>query len=89
MRRVRAVISGDVQGVGFRYSARERARRLGVAGWVRNLPDGSVEAEVEGEAGAVERMLAWLDRGPSGARVASVAVTETPVLHAAEFTIER
>lgn len=89
MRRVRAVVSGEVQGVGFRYSTRERARELGVAGWVRNLPDGSVEAEVEGEAGAVERMLAWLGRGPSGSRVASVAVTETPVVHASEFTIER
>lgn len=89
MRRVRAVVSGDVQGVGFRYSTRERARELGVAGWVRNLPDGSVEAEVEGEAGAVERMLAWLGRGPSDARVASVVVTETPVLHAGEFAILR
>ena len=89
MRRVRAVVTGDVQGVGFRYSTRERARQLGIAGWVRNLPDGSVEAEVEGEAGAVGRMLAWLERGPSGARVASVTVIETPVLGAAEFTIER
>lgn len=89
MRRVHAVVSGDVQGVGFRYSARARARELGIAGWVRNLADGSVEVEAEGEAGAVERMLAWLDRGPSGARVASVAVTETPATHATEFTIER
>jgi len=87
MRRVRAVITGEVQGVGFRFSTREHARDLGVAGWVRNLPDGSVEAEIEGESGAVERMLAWLERGPRAARVADVAVTELPVAHEAEFSI--
>jgi acylphosphatase len=88
MRRVHAVVSGEVQGVGFRYAARERAAELGVAGWVRNLPDGTVEAEVEGESGAVERMLAWLDRGPRAARVASVVTHEIPVLHARDFAIE-
>jgi len=87
MRRVRAVVSGEVQGVGFRFYARERARQLGVAGWVRNLDDGTVEVEAEGESGAVERMLAWLDRGPREARVARVDVTEVPVVHAQEFTI--
>ncbi|GAA4174511.1 acylphosphatase [Gryllotalpicola koreensis] len=89
MRRVHAVVTGEVQGVGFRYAARARAQELGLAGWVRNLADGSVEVEAEGETGAVERMLAWLDRGPRAARLASVAVTETPVTHATEFTIER
>jgi acylphosphatase len=88
MRRVHAVVSGEVQGVGFRYAARERAAELGVAGWVRNLPDGTVEAEVEGESGAVERMLAWLDRGPRAARVASVVAHEIPVAHARGFVIE-
>lgn len=88
MRRVHAVVTGDVQGVGFRYATRERARVVGVAGWVRNLPDGSVEVEAEGDPGAVERMLAWLDRGPRGARVTSVDVTEVPVAHAADFTID-
>jgi acylphosphatase len=89
MRRVHAVVTGEVQGVGFRYSARARAQELGLAGWVRNLADGSVEVEAEGETGAVERMLAWLDRGPRAARVASVVVTEAPVAHAMDFTIER
>ncbi|WP_344792829.1 acylphosphatase [Gryllotalpicola daejeonensis] len=83
-----AVVSGDVQGVGFRYAAAEHARELGVAGWVRNLPDGRVEAEVEGESGAVERMIAWLERGPRAARVAAVEVAETPVLHEDAFLIE-
>jgi acylphosphatase len=88
MRRVHVIVTGEVQGVGFRFHAREQARVLGIAGWVRNRPDGTVEAEVEGESGAVERMLAWFDHGPRGARVASVAATETPVVHATGFTIE-
>ncbi len=61
--RKRAIVSGIVQGVGFRYSAVAEAERLGVAGWVRNRADGSVEAEVEGEPEAVGRMLDWLRRG--------------------------
>ncbi|WP_022882746.1 acylphosphatase [Gryllotalpicola ginsengisoli] len=78
MRRVHAVVTGQVQGVGFRMAARDRARELGVTGWVRNRPDGAVEAEVQGDEIAVERMLAWLDRGPAGAAVASVDTTEVP-----------
>lgn len=89
MRRVRAVVSGEVQGVGFRFHAREQATELGLSGWVRNLDDGTVEVEAEGESGAVERMLAWLGRGPRAARVASVDVIEKPVTHASRFTIER
>ena len=78
MARIRrgVVITGVVQGVGFRYSARAEAERLGIDGWVRNRPDGAVEAEVEGESGPVQRMLAWLERGPAGARVDDLVVTE-------------
>jgi len=76
VRRVRAVVSGRVQGVGFRWSARAEAQRLGVAGWVRNLPDGTVEAEFEGDETAVPPMLEWLRHGPAGARVDGVTVTE-------------
>ena len=67
---------GGVQGVGFRYSARMQAERLGVAGWVRNRADGTVEAEVEGDAASVQAMLDWLAEGPPGALVQGTEVTE-------------
>jgi acylphosphatase len=68
----RLTIRGRVQGVGFRYAAVEAAEREGVAGWVRNLRDGSVEALVQGDDDAVERMIAWCREGPRGAKVADV-----------------
>ena len=70
----RLVISGRVQGVGFRYFAREAAAHEGVTGWVRNLPDGRVEAYVEGESEAVTRVERALRQGPRGARVDAVEV---------------
>ena len=70
------LISGWVQGVGFRYSMAEEADRLGVTGWVRNRRDGTVEAVVEGEATAVDALLAWAQRGPPSARVTEVTVSE-------------
>ena len=78
-RRVRVYVSGRVQGVFFRDSTRERAQRLGVSGWVRNLPDGRVEAVFEGEAGAVDEMVRWCHEGPPHARVEGVEVREEPV----------
>jgi acylphosphatase len=72
----RLVISGRVQGVGFRWFARDAARREGVFGWVRNLPDGRVEALVEGEADAVERTERALRRGPGSAHVKDVFVDD-------------
>jgi acylphosphatase len=67
--RVRVVVSGLVQGVFFRDAVRRRAEREGVAGWVRNRADGSVEAVFEGKADAVERMVAFSHQGSRGARV--------------------
>jgi acylphosphatase len=67
-------ISGGVQGVGFRYATLERARSRGVAGWVRNNLDGTVEAVFEGAPDAVEALVAWCRRGPAGARVDDVRV---------------
>jgi acylphosphatase len=63
-----------VQGVGFRYEARERARSLGLTGFITNLPDGTVEGAFEGPEERVESMVDWCRRGPSGARVDDVQV---------------
>jgi acylphosphatase len=73
--RAHTVISGRVQGVFFRAEAKARARSLGVAGWVRNRPDGAVEAVFEGSREAVESMLRWCEQGPAGARVDAADVT--------------
>lgn len=70
----RLVISGLVQGVGFRYSMQREAQRLDVAGWVRNRRDGNVEANICGEPESLARLIAWAQDGPPGARVDHVAV---------------
>jgi acylphosphatase len=72
----RYLISGRVQGVGFRYFIEARAAVEGVHGWVRNLPDGRVEALLEGDRESVERLQALLNRGPSGAYVEDVDIEE-------------
>jgi acylphosphatase len=74
--RRRVVIRGHVQGVFFRDSVRRLAERGGVTGWVANRPDGTVEAVFEGEPEEVERLTDFCRRGPRGARVDDVAVTE-------------
>ncbi len=72
--RAHVFISGQVQGVFFRQEAKDRARTRGVGGWVRNLPDGRVEAVFEGTTGSVESMIDWCRRGPRLARVDSIDV---------------
>ncbi|TMI18573.1 acylphosphatase [Candidatus Bathyarchaeota archaeon] len=72
--RTRILISGIVQGVFFRRKITEQARRLGVTGWVRNLPDGKVEAVAEGDKEKLDELIQFCQVGPSGARVKSVAV---------------
>ena len=73
--RVHLVVSGLVQGVFYRGATVDEARGLGVAGWVRNLPDGSVEVEAEGDRAALERLVAFCRRGPPAARVDDVLAT--------------
>lgn len=68
------LVDGVVQGVGFRYFTERTARRYGLSGWVRNLPDGRVEVEVEGEAGVLNAFLGDVRRGPPHARVTDVRV---------------
>jgi acylphosphatase len=72
--RVRVFVDGRVQRVGFRMSTVWEADRLGVQGWVRNLPDGRVEAAFEGSRDAVEEILAWARHGPPGAHVIDMTV---------------
>jgi len=74
--RRRYLVEGEVQGVGFRYFAVRRALRIGVSGWVRNLPDGRVEALAEGTEEALAEFEAALRRGPDMALVTNVQVDE-------------
>lgn len=83
------LVSGRVQGVAFRWYTREKAQELGLAGWVKNLPDGRVEAWLEGEEGAVRAMLAWLAKGPQAARVKNVEVIERTCAGLNAFDVRR
>jgi acylphosphatase len=87
MKRVRVLVSGRVQGVFYRATCAARARELGVRGWVRNLPDGRVEAAFEGEDAAVDAMVAWCREGPTYARVEHVEVIPEEPLGEAGFRI--
>lgn len=82
--RAHVLISGHVQGVFYRASTQRQANSLALRGWVRNLPDGSVEAVFEGEQATVERMLAWCRVGPPNAYVTDVDVRYEPA--GGEFT---
>lgn len=77
-KRVHAIIEGHVQMVFFRYSTCQKAERLGVKGWVKNKRDGSVEVVAEGPGEAVDELVRWCHRGPSGARVTNVIMTDEP-----------
>ena len=71
-------VSGLVQGVNYRWFTLDTATELGLGGWVRNLPDGRVEAEIEGEKEVVDRMIEAMRRGPRHAEVTDLEVTEQP-----------
>lgn len=77
-KRVHVIVEGRVQGVFFRAYTRDEAVRLGLSGWVRNRPDGSVEALIEGARNAVEKMLQWFHQGSPNSIVAKVHITEEP-----------
>ncbi len=80
-------VTGRVQGVSFRWYAAREATRLGLVGWVRNEPDGSVRAHAEGPADKVDELVAWCRHGPPAGRVDEVAVTEVEPLGATSFRI--
>ncbi len=83
--RVVAVVSGHVQGVGYRYFVRQQAGAAGLTGSARNLPDGRVEVHVEGDDAAVDALVAWLHKGPPFARVESVEVSDVDPLGTSTF----
>lgn len=76
MKALHLMIHGRVQGVWFRASTQEVAGQLKIRGWVRNTPDGAVEAHIQGNDAAVDEMFAWCRQGPPGARVDSIDSTE-------------
>ena len=82
------VVHGMVQGVGYRWSVSREARRLGLAGWVRNRSDGTVEAVAQGPDDAVEALVDWCRTGPAGAQVSRVDVTDQPPEQLTGFQIE-
>lgn len=86
--RRRVVVWGVVQGVGFRWHCAREAARLGVAGRVRNLGSGDVEIVAEGEVDAVDRLVAWARRGPSGAEVMGLEVVDEEPQGLAGFRVE-
>lgn len=86
---VRALVSGRVQGVGYRQNTADRAERLGLAGWVRNLADGRVEVWIEGEEGRGRELVDWLWSGPEHARVEAVLLEVRAVQGVTEFSVRR
>lgn len=89
MRRVRAIVTGRVQGVAYRASTVFEARGLGLTGWVRNLPDRSVELEAQGDDTLVDALLAWCAHGPPAARVAGVHVEDRGVVAGERDFVQR
>ena len=81
------LVSGRVQGVAFRWCTLEEARRLGLAGWVRNLPDGRVEVRCEGPGEGVEALLRFLEGGPGAARVSALDARPVAPEGGEDFTI--
>ena len=89
-KRVHAKVSGRVQGVFYRVSTRDEAAKLGLRGWVQNLPDGRVEFVAEGEQVDLQKLLAWARRGPSYARVDNMDIKwEDQLENLKDFRIKR
>ncbi len=89
MRRVHVFVDGKVQGVFYRASTQDKAKALGLKGWVRNLPDGRVEYVAEGPDEAVQELLRWSEEGPAYARVSGLEVREEePVGEFSDFSVK-
>lgn len=89
MHHYRIVVKGKVQGVFFRYSAKEVAEKLGIKGYVKNLPDGSVLIEAEGGEESLEKLKDWCHTGPRNAKVSDVSVEKLPAIGFTGFLITK
>ncbi|MFP4367599.1 MAG: acylphosphatase [Bacteroidales bacterium] len=87
MKRLKMKITGRVQGVAFRHYAQTKASQNGVKGYVKNMPDGSVEIEAEGDEKALDGFVSWCHQGPDAARVEDIKVQEIPVKNDKSFNI--
>jgi acylphosphatase len=87
--RWRIEVRGRVQGVGYRAACHDRATGLGLGGWVRNRPDGTVELEAEGPPPLLQELSGWCERGPAAARVEGIHVARVPVTGCDWFEIRR
>lgn len=85
---VHVLITGRVQGVGYRYATAEQAHQSELAGWVRNLPDGSVEALLHGDEDLVRGLIHWMHKGPDMARVDDICITPRDATEAAPMPFE-
>lgn len=85
----RYIVTGEVQGVGFRWAAQGEAERLGVVGRVRNRNDGAVEIVAQGDGASMDAFAGWLEQGPRHARVADVDVQPIEPFDADSFEIQR
>ncbi len=89
IKRVRVTIGGRVQGVGFRYFTQREGERIGLVGWVKNLSNGDVEAEAEGDEAQVDAFVKAIRRGPPASRILSFQINEIPANHRdVEFDIK-
>ena len=89
MRRVSVIVTGRVQGVSFRASTVREARAHGLTGWVRNLADGSVELEAQGDDARVAALVAWCAHGPPAARVTGVTVEDRELVSGEHVFVQR
>lgn len=86
---LRIIVTGKVQGVFYRKSAAEKAVSLGLYGWVKNNPDGSVEIEATGDKTSIEQLISWCKTGPKNAKVDKVEEYELPLTNFSDFRIIR
>ncbi|MBE7551962.1 MAG: acylphosphatase [Anaerolineales bacterium] len=88
MKRVRILIEGKLQGANFRYHTQQEAQKLGLAGFVRNLSDGRIEIDAQGDDESVEKMLAWCQEGPQSAQLKSILFRyDEPSEHGTDFIV--
>lgn len=88
MKRVRILIEGKLQGANFRYHTQQEAQKLGLAGFVRNLSDGRIEIDAQGDEASVDKMLAWCQEGPQSAQLKSILFRyDEPSEHTTDFIV--